>query len=132
MGARYAGCSTEGLGIAGHRSMMGGAGMMGGGYYNNGGWGAMMSSSDWSCMMGGTWQHMSRQDWRQLQQRLLGTSTMNHHSRWSGLAIVGATLPPPSSCSSRSSRSPAAGPASARHAAPSSPMRSGSSPRLAS
>ena len=91
LGARYAGCSTKGLGVAGSGSMMGGGGMMGG-YHNSGGWGAMMSSSDWSWMTGGTWQHMTREDWRQLQQRLLGTSTMNNHTGRSALAIVGATL----------------------------------------
>lgn len=61
LGARYAGCSTRGLGIAGTRPMM-----------------------------GGTWQDMSRKDWRQLQQRLLGTRAMHDHTGWSALAIVGA------------------------------------------
>ena len=88
LGARYTGCSTKELGIAGTGAMMGG-GMIGGSS-DSGGWGAMMSPSDWSWMMGGTWQHMSRQDWRQLQQRLLGTSAMHDHTGWSALAIVGA------------------------------------------
>ena len=92
LGARYAGCSTKGLGAPGSGSMMGGGGMMGGGYRDSGGWGAMMGSSDWSWMTSGTWQHMSRQDWRQLRRRLLGTSAMNNHGSWSALAIVGATL----------------------------------------
>ena len=91
LGARYAGCSIARLGIVGASSMMGGGGMMGG-YGSSGGLGAMMSSRDWSWMTGGTWQHMSRQDWRQLQQRLLGTSAMHNHTGWSALAIVGATL----------------------------------------
>jgi hypothetical protein len=90
LGARYAGCSTKERGIAGYRSMMGG-GMMNG-YHNSGGWGAMMSSSDWSWMMGGTWQHMSHQDWRQLQERLLGTNKTNNHTGWSAIVILGATL----------------------------------------
>ena len=85
LGARYAGCSAKGLGIAGSGSMMGGGGMIGA-YYNSGGSGAMMNSSNWSWMTGGTWQHMSRQDWHQLQQRLLGTSTMNNHMGWRALA----------------------------------------------
>jgi hypothetical protein len=89
--ARFADCSAGGLAIAGYGSMMGGGGMMGG-YYNRGGLGAMMSSSDWSWMTGGTWQHMSRHDCQRLQQHLLGTSTTNGHSGWSALAIVGATL----------------------------------------
>jgi hypothetical protein len=66
-------------------------GWMMGGYYNSGGLGAMMSSSDWN-WMDGAWQHMSRQDWRQLQQRLLGTGTINHHTGWSAVAIISASL----------------------------------------
>jgi len=92
LGARYAGCSTKGLGIRDSGSMMGAGGMMGGDHYYSGGWGAMMSSSDWSWMTGGAWQHMSAQDWRLLQQRLLGTSAINKHMGWSALAIVAATL----------------------------------------
>lgn len=91
LGARYAGCSSTGLGIAGYGSMMGGGGMMGG-YYSSGGWGAMMGSSDWSWMGAGAWQHMSRQDWREIQHRLLGTGAMNGHTGWSAVAIVGAAL----------------------------------------
>jgi hypothetical protein len=91
LGARYAGCTTNGLGIVGASSMRGGSGMMGG-YYNNGGLGAMMSSDDWNWMMGGTWQHMTRQDWNQLQRRLLGTTRMSNHTGWSALAIIIATL----------------------------------------
>jgi len=93
LGARYAGCSTKGLGIAGYGSMMGGGGMMGR-YYNSGGSGAMMSSSDWSWMTGGTWQHMTRQDWQRLQQRMLGTNVSSSRSGdgWSTVAIIATTL----------------------------------------
>lgn len=91
LGGRYAGCSTEGIGIAGYGSMIGGGGMMGG-LDNNGGWGAMMSSSDWRWMTGGAWRDMSRHDWKQLQQRLLGTGAMNNHTGWSAVAIVSAAL----------------------------------------
>jgi hypothetical protein len=38
LGARYGGCSTKGLGIAGSGSLMGGGGTMGG-YHNSGGGG---------------------------------------------------------------------------------------------
>src|SRR5450755_1466558 len=55
LGARDAGCSTRTGGIAGSAGMMGGSGMMGG-YYANGGIGAMMSSGEWSWIMGGAWQ----------------------------------------------------------------------------
>jgi hypothetical protein len=93
LGALYAGCSTNRLGIAGYGSIMGGGGMMGG-YYNSGGWRAMMSSSDWSWMTGGTWQHMTRQDWQRLQQRLLGTNASLSRSGggWSPVAIIATTL----------------------------------------
>jgi hypothetical protein len=72
--------------------MMGGGGMMGG-YYNHGGLGTMMSSSNWSWMMGGAWQNMTRQDWRRLQHQLLGTSTntTSHHG-WSMAAMMAAVL----------------------------------------
>jgi hypothetical protein len=54
LGARYAGCTTTGSAAGGY-----GGGMMGG-YYNHGGFGAMMSSGNWSWMMSGAWQHMTR------------------------------------------------------------------------
>jgi hypothetical protein len=97
LGARYAGCSTRGLGIPGYGTMMGGAGMMGGadmmgGDYSNGGWGAMMSSGEWNWMMGGSWQHMTRQDWKLVQERLLGTNTTDGHTGWSALAVAGVAV----------------------------------------
>ncbi len=73
LGQRYTGCDGNTSRGAGPGGMMG-AGMMGGGYYGPGGWGAMMGSGDWSWMMGGAWQNMTRQDWQRLRQRLLGTS----------------------------------------------------------
>ena len=93
LGARYAGCSTRTGGIAGRAGMMGGSGMMGG-YASNGGISAMMSSSDWSWMMGGAWQPMTRQEWQRLQQRLLGTnaSAGRGGGGWSPVAIVATTL----------------------------------------
>jgi hypothetical protein len=89
LGARYAGCPTDETGI-GSGSMMGGG--MTGGYYKDGGWGAMMQSSDWSWMMGGSWQHMTRQDWNQLESRLVGTTMMGNSAGWSAVAIIGITL----------------------------------------
>jgi hypothetical protein len=92
LGARYAGCSTQTGGIAGGAGMMGGSGMMGG-YAANGGIGAMMRSGDWSWMMGGAWQHMTRQDWQRRQQQLLGpgAGTMMNNSS-SAIAIISACL----------------------------------------
>jgi hypothetical protein len=89
LGARYAGCSTRTSGLAG---MMGGSGMMGG-YAANGGINAMMSSGDWSWMMGGAWQHMTRQDWQRHEQQLLGpgVGTMMNNSS-STIAIIAACL----------------------------------------
>ena len=92
LGARYAGCSTRTGGIAGSAGMMGGSGMMGG-YAANGGIGAMMSSGDGSWMMGGAWQHMTRQDWQRRQQQLLGPGAgtmMNNGS--SAITIIAACL----------------------------------------
>jgi hypothetical protein len=79
LGARSAGCSTGTGGIAG------GGGMMGG----YAGIGAMMSSRDWSWMMGGAWQHMTRQGWQRREQQLLGPSagTMMNNG-WSAIAII--------------------------------------------
>ena len=39
--------------------------------------------------MGEAWRNMTRQDWQQLQQRMLGAnaSTHNHHG-WSPLAVI--------------------------------------------
>ncbi|MGZ4170223.1 MAG: hypothetical protein ACXVRN_02545 [Solirubrobacteraceae bacterium] len=92
LGQRYAGCSSNAGGGAGYGGMMG-PGMMGG-YYRSGGWGAMMGSRDWSWMMGGAWQNMSRQDWHRLQQRLLDTSAGSSRDRggWSPVAIIAPTL----------------------------------------
>jgi hypothetical protein len=89
LGRRYAGCPTT---TSGGSGMMGGGGMMGG-YYNHGGLGAMITSSNWSWMMGGAWQHMTRQDWQRLQHQLLGTNinTTSHHG-WSMAAMMAAVL----------------------------------------
>ena len=92
LGARYAGCSTRTAGFAGGAGMMRGSGMMGG-YAANGGIGAMMSSGDWSWMMGGAWQQMTRQDWQRRQQQLLGPgagTTIN--DGWSAIAIIAVCL----------------------------------------
>jgi hypothetical protein len=53
----------------------------------------MMSSGDWSWMIGGAWQTMSRQDWQRLQRQLLGNSIGSAHSGWSAWAIAGIALP---------------------------------------
>ncbi len=93
LGQRYAGCDGNTSGGAGYGGMMG-AGMMGGGYYGPGGWGAMMGSGDWTWMMGGAWQNMTRQDWQRLQQRLLGTNAGSSRGGggWSPVAIVATAL----------------------------------------
>ena len=92
LGARYAGCSTNTSATGGYRGMMGAGGMMGG-YYNQGGPGAMMSSSNWSWMMAGAWQNMTRQDWQRLQHQLLGSNTNNpSHHGWSMAAMIAAVL----------------------------------------
>jgi hypothetical protein len=77
LGTRYAGCSTRTGGIAGSTGMMGSSGMMGG-YAANGGISAMMTSGDWSWMMGSAWQHMTRQDWQRHQHQLLGLRRPHH------------------------------------------------------
>ncbi len=81
LGQRYAGCDSNTSATPATAAMMG-AGMMGGGYYGPGGWGAMMGSGDWTWMMGGAWQNMTRQDWQRLQQRLLGTNARLEQGRW--------------------------------------------------
>jgi hypothetical protein len=90
LGARYAGCSANTAVTGGSRGMMGGGGMIGG-YNNHGGFGAMLSSTDWSWMLGGAWQNMSRQDWQRLQHQLLGTNATSHHG-WSTVATMAAIL----------------------------------------
>jgi hypothetical protein len=91
LGRRYAGCSASAVGAYGTTM---GPGMMGGGYYGTGGWAAMMGSGDWSWMMGGAWQNMTRQDWQRLQQRLLGTnaSSIRGDGGWSAVAIIATIL----------------------------------------
>jgi hypothetical protein len=91
LGRRYTGCYTSASGGGGYGGMMG-PGMMGD-YYGPGGSSGMMGSGDWSWMMGGAWQHMTRQDWQRLQQRLLGTSASTPgHSGWSAAAIVAVAV----------------------------------------
>lgn len=89
MGARAAGCTTAGA-AGGAGMMMGGSGMMGTGA---GGWSAMMGSRGYSWMRGGAWQHMSRQDWQQLQRQWLRSNPSAHHrNAWNMMAIIGAVL----------------------------------------
>jgi hypothetical protein len=90
MGRRYVGCGPGVAGVAGPGRMMGAGGMMGG-YAGGGGLTAMMGSGDWSWMMGGAWQNMTRQDWQRLQRRLLGASA-GRGSGWTPVAIVAVTL----------------------------------------
>ena len=91
LGARYAGCSTTSA-SGGYGGMMGDGGMMSG-YYNHGGLGAVMSSGNWSWMMGGTWRHMNRHDWQRLQRQLLGaTTTTTARHGWSTAATMAATV----------------------------------------
>lgn len=91
LGQRYTGCTSGSGGTAGYSRMR--SGMMGG-YYGNRGWGAMMNSTDWSWMMGGAWQTMTRQAWQRLQERLLGTGASPRPAGgWSPVAIIAVTLP---------------------------------------
>jgi hypothetical protein len=97
LGARYAGCTTSSSATGGYGGMMGAGtisgGAMMGGYATNGGISAMMRSDNWSWMMGGAWQHMTRQDWQRLQHQLLGTplSTARDHG-WSMVAMMAAVI----------------------------------------
>lgn len=87
LGQRYTGCHTSSA-AQGYGWM--GPGMMGG-YYGNNGLGGMMHS-DWSWMTGG-WQSMTRQDWRRVEQRLLGPRTVaTSGGGWGAAAIVAVTL----------------------------------------
>jgi hypothetical protein len=91
LGERYAGCNAGGRsGIAGYGGM--GPGMVGGPVVS-GGWGAMIGSGDWSWMMGGAWQTMTRQDWQRLEQRLLGAkASASSRTGWSPPAVIAVTL----------------------------------------
>ena len=92
LGARYAGCSTSSS-ATGYGGMMGAGGMMGGYYNANGGFSAMMSSGNWSWIMGGAWQSMTRQDWQRLQHQLVGTNiNRTSHHGWSMAAMMAAIL----------------------------------------
>ncbi len=85
MGRRYAGC---GVAVTGAGGMMGHGGMAAGV-----GGAAMMSSSDLSWMRNGTWQHMNRSQWRDVQRSWM---ISNGHHGWSAggvLAVIaGAVL----------------------------------------
>lgn len=84
MGRRYAGCTTSGAGV------MMGPGMMGGRPPSSSGWGAMMSSRGYTWMRDGTWQHMSRTEWRHVGASWMGPGMMGgtHHDGWSTGAMV--------------------------------------------
>lgn len=84
MGRRYAGCATSGAG-----AMMG-PGMMGGGPPSSSDWGAMMNSRGYTWMHDGTWQHMSRTEWRHVGASWMGAGMMGggHHDGWSTGAMV--------------------------------------------
>jgi hypothetical protein len=90
LGARYAGCSSNRVGLAGAGSMMG-AGVMMTGDYGRNGFGTMMSSSDWRWMSGGAWRYMSSSQWQTLERRLLGTTT-DAGTGWSPLAVVAVAV----------------------------------------
>jgi hypothetical protein len=86
LGGSYAGCTTAAAG-----TMPMGPGMMGGGGVR--GWGAMMSSSAWSWMHDGAWQHMSRADWRQLATTMMGPRTsFGSEGGWSTGAVLATVL----------------------------------------
>ena len=76
MGRRYAGCTSgaaAGTGMMGGGGMMAGAGPMAAGV----GGAAMMMSPDVSWMRDGSWQHMSRTQWRNMQRSWMGPGMMN-------------------------------------------------------
>lgn len=90
LGARFAGCAAGGSADSRiSESMMGSGGMMGG-YSGNGGWRAMMRSGEYSWMMGGTWQSMSRSEWQRLQRSWLGTTADPAGGSWGTSAIAAA------------------------------------------
>lgn len=68
MGRRYAGCTS----VAGMERMMAGAGPMAAGI----GGSAMMMAPDLGWMRNGSWQHMSRSQWRDMQRAWMGSGTM--------------------------------------------------------
>jgi hypothetical protein len=90
MGRRYANCGAAGSAAGG---MMG----VGGGMAARAGGAAMMSSSDLGWMRNGSWQHMNRAQWRDVQRAWMGNAMMNDgHHGWSVggvLAVIfGAAL----------------------------------------
>ena len=52
---------------------------------------AVPASQSGDGMMGGNWRTMSRQDWQQLERRMLATRAPDS-SAWNPLAIVAVTL----------------------------------------
>lgn len=87
MGRRYARCTNTGAG-----AMMA-PGMMGGGPSSTGGWGAMMNSRGYSWMHDGTWQHMSRSDWRRVGDAWMSPGMMRDgHQGWTVGAVSAVVL----------------------------------------
>ena len=88
LGRSYAGCAT---GTSSTAPM--GPGMMGGSSGGVSGWGAMMSSSAWSWMHDGSWQHMNRTDWQQLATTMMGTGlSFGSGDGWSTWAVLAAVF----------------------------------------
>lgn len=87
MGRRYARCATSGAG-----SFMT-PGMMSEGTSSAGGWGAMMNARGYTWMRDGTWQHMSRAQWRDVSDAWGGPGMMaaDQHG-WSMAAVMAAVL----------------------------------------
>lgn len=84
VGQRESGCSGVGT-LPAH-------GMMRGGYFGGGGRGAMMSAGGWSWMPGGSWRHMTRQDWQTLEQRLVGPAGRPTNGRWTAGIVVAVAV----------------------------------------
>lgn len=94
LGRTYAGCASGTAGGSGVGAGMG-PGMMGGyGYGGLRNWGAMMRAPDWRWMYDGSWQHMTRGQWRALAQTMMGgdSSFTSDNGGWSPWAVVGVTL----------------------------------------
>jgi hypothetical protein len=86
VGRRYAGCTS----VAGTARMMAGAGPMAAGI----GGPAMMMAPDLGWMRNGSWQHMSRSQWRDMQRAWTGSGAMmrgGSHHRVSGV-VAGVAL----------------------------------------
>lgn len=52
----------------------------------------MRGSGDWSWMIGGAWQNMTRPDWQRVQHQLLGTNSNTSNHGWSTAAMMAVVV----------------------------------------